>query len=243
MDNLIAEQKAPPFIIVMTYGMTNEIQFGGLRDFAIRHFETVLVDELIPYIDANFRTLSDQSHRAMAGLSMGGMETKMITLRNLDMFSHIGLFSGGLISLDDVNNTPGFKEKVKLVFVSYGSKEVGGGNRGGRQHQAVIPRRVTTRFRKLASTVTITCLLRRPTSGSRGGEASVNLRRCCSKSRPLRRLPRDLPRPARRSPRPRRRLFASMPAGSRPLPIRRAKSGRQITASKEATRSIVIRTR
>jgi enterochelin esterase-like enzyme len=140
IDNLIAEKKSRPFIIVMTYGMTNEIQFGGLRDFDIGHFETVLVDELIPYIDANFRTLSDQSHRAMAGLSMGGMETKMITLRNLDTFSHIGLFSGGSISLDDVNSTPGFKEKVKLVFVSYGSKEVGGGNRGGRQRPGGDPK-------------------------------------------------------------------------------------------------------
>ncbi|UCD51103.1 MAG: hypothetical protein JSW27_00435, partial [Phycisphaerales bacterium] len=70
---------------------------------------------------------------AMAGLSMGGMETKSITLKNLDKFSHIGLFSGGSISLDDVNNTPGFKEKVELVFVSYGSRELGGGRgrRGG----------------------------------------------------------------------------------------------------------------
>jgi enterochelin esterase-like enzyme len=113
----------------MTYGMTNEIRFGGLRNFDIKPFQTVFVEELIPYIDANFRTLSDQSHRAMAGLSMGGMETKSITLKNLDTFSHIGLFSGGTISLDDVNNTSGFKEKVKLVFVSYGSRELGGGHR------------------------------------------------------------------------------------------------------------------
>jgi enterochelin esterase-like enzyme len=93
----------------------------------------VLVDELIPYVDGNFRTMADQPHRAMAGLSMGGMETKMITLKNLGKFSHIGLFSGGSISMDDVNNTPGFKEKVKLVFVSYGSRELGGDrtNRGG----------------------------------------------------------------------------------------------------------------
>ena len=133
MDNLIAEGKIGPFLIVMTYGMTNEIRFGGLKNFDIGPFQTVLVDELIPYIDANFRTLSDQSNRAMAGLSMGGMETKSITLKNLDKFSHIGLFSGGTISLDDVNNTPGFKEKVKLVFVSYGSRELGGGRdrRGG----------------------------------------------------------------------------------------------------------------
>jgi enterochelin esterase-like enzyme len=132
MDNLLAEGKCKPFLIVMTYGMTNEIRFGGLRNFDIKPFQTVLVDELIPYIDANFRTLSDQPNRAMAGLSMGGMETKTITLNNLDKFSHIGLFSGGTFSMEDVNNTPGFKEKVKLAFVSYGSREIGG-NRGGRR--------------------------------------------------------------------------------------------------------------
>jgi len=130
MDNLLAEGKIKPFLIVMTYGMTNEIRFGGLRNFDIGPFQTVLVDELIPYIDANFRTFSDQPHRAMAGLSMGGMETKSITLKNLDKFSHIGLFSGGTISPDDVNNTPGFKKKIKLVFVSYGSRELGGARRG-----------------------------------------------------------------------------------------------------------------
>jgi enterochelin esterase-like enzyme len=126
MDNLIAEGKCKPFLLVMTYGMTNEIKFGGLRNFDIKPFQTVLVDELIPYIDGNFRTLSDQLHRAMAGLSMGGMETKMITMANLDKFSWIGLLSGGTFSLDDVNKTPGFKEKVKLVFVSFGSRELEG---------------------------------------------------------------------------------------------------------------------
>jgi len=124
MDNLIAEGKARPFIIVMTYGMTNEVKMGGLRNFDIKPFQTVLVDELIPYIDTNFRTLNNQPNRAMAGLSMGGFETRLITLENLDTFSHIGLFSGGSISLDDVKNTHGFKEKVKLVFVSYGSREI-----------------------------------------------------------------------------------------------------------------------
>jgi enterochelin esterase-like enzyme len=113
----------------MTYGMTNEVRMGGMANFDIKHFEKVLVDELIPYIDTNFRTLTDQPNRAMAGLSMGSMETKTITLKHLDKFSHIGLFSGATITLDDVEKTPGFKEKVKLVFVSYGSKEVGGGDR------------------------------------------------------------------------------------------------------------------
>ncbi|MBI1387180.1 MAG: hypothetical protein GC154_01865 [bacterium] len=130
MDNLIAEGKINPFLIVMTYGMTNDVRFGGLRNFSIDPFQTVLVDELIPYVDSHFRTLADQPHRGMAGLSMGGMETKTITLKNLDKFSHIGLFSGGTISMDDVNNTPDFKEQVKLVFVSYGSRELEGGRRG-----------------------------------------------------------------------------------------------------------------
>lgn len=131
MDNMIAEGKIEPFIIVMTYGMTNEIKFGGLRSFDIKPFQTVLVDELIPYVDANFQTLSDRKHRAMAGLSMGGMETKMITLANLDKFSYIGLFSGGTFTMDDVNKTPGFKEKVKLAFVSFGSREIEGGRGWG----------------------------------------------------------------------------------------------------------------
>ncbi|HEY9123814.1 MAG TPA: alpha/beta hydrolase-fold protein [Bacteroidales bacterium] len=124
MDNLIAEGKVKPFIIVMTYGMTNEIKFGTLKSFDIKPFQTVLVNELIPYVDANFLTLSDRNNRAMAGLSMGGMETKMITLANLDKFAYIGLFSGGTFSMEDVNNTPGFKEKVKLAFVSFGSREL-----------------------------------------------------------------------------------------------------------------------
>jgi enterochelin esterase-like enzyme len=156
MDNLIAAGKSKPFIIVMTYGLTNEgpgpggrrppgaragtnapsarattnapargFGGGGGNPFtaAAEAFEKVLVGELIPYIDANFRTLTDQPHRAMAGLSMGGVETKIITLKNLDKFSHIGLFSGGVINTNDVHNTPGFREKVKVVFASCGSKE------------------------------------------------------------------------------------------------------------------------
>jgi enterochelin esterase-like enzyme len=119
MDNLIAEGKIKPFIIVMTYGMTNEIKFGGLRNFDIKPFQTVLVEELIPYIDANFNTIADQPHRAMAGLSMGGMETKTITLNNPDVFSYYGLLSGGIYAPDDIKD----KSKVKLIFLSCGSKE------------------------------------------------------------------------------------------------------------------------
>ena len=66
----------------------------------------------------------------MAGLSMGGMQTHNITLAHLDTFSHIGLFSGGSVGTNEITDMAAFKHKVKLVFISYGSRELGG-NRGG----------------------------------------------------------------------------------------------------------------
>jgi len=119
MDNLIAEGKIKPFIIVMTYGMTNDVRMGGMKNFRIEPFQTVLLDELIPYVDANFRTLADQPDRAMAGLSMGGMETRTITLARPDVFSHYALLSGGTYAPDDIKD----KSKVKLIFLSCGSFE------------------------------------------------------------------------------------------------------------------------
>ena len=119
MDNLIAEGKVKPFIIVMTYGMTNNIQFGGLGQFTAKEFETVLVDELIPYIDANFQTIPKKEARAMAGLSMGGMETKTITLRRPEVFAYYGLLSGGQYAPSDIKD----KNQVKMIFQSCGSKE------------------------------------------------------------------------------------------------------------------------
>ena len=119
MDNLIAEGKINPFIIVMTYGMTNEIKFGGLGGFTAKEFETVLVDELIPYIDSHFNTIADKEHRAMAGLSMGGMETHTITLRRPEVFSYYGLLSGGVYTPQEIAD----KNQVKLIFLSCGSKE------------------------------------------------------------------------------------------------------------------------
>jgi len=119
MDNMIAEGTIKPFIIVMTYGMTNEVKMGGMKNFKIDSFQTVLVDELIPYVDANFRTIANQSHRAMAGLSMGGMETHIITLNKPDVFSYYALLSGGIYSPEEIKD----KSKVKLIFLSCGSKE------------------------------------------------------------------------------------------------------------------------
>ncbi len=144
MDNLIAEGKAVPFIIVME---NSSIRFDRLRepkpesnanadaakkrhggpmggfDFA-GEFKKVLINDLIPYVEANYRVIGDKDHRAMAGLSMGGMQTRLITLSNPDKFSQVGMFSGGSISIDDIEKTPDFKKNVKLLFISYGSREL-----------------------------------------------------------------------------------------------------------------------
>ncbi|MFC3813219.1 alpha/beta hydrolase [Lacihabitans lacunae] len=119
MDNLIAEGKIIPFIIVNTYGMTNEIKWGGMKDFKIEPFQTVLVDELIPYIDSNFRTLATKDKRAMAGLSMGGMETHTITLNKPEVFGYYALLSGGTYLPEEIKE----KSQVKMIFLSSGSKE------------------------------------------------------------------------------------------------------------------------
>ena len=116
---MIAEGKIQPFIIVMTYGMTNEVKWGHIKEFSQEPFQKVLINELIPYVDANFRTVAKQSHRAMAGLSMGGMETHTITLNKPDVFSYYALLSGGIYTPEEIKD----KSKVKLIFLSCGSKE------------------------------------------------------------------------------------------------------------------------
>ena len=65
----------------------------AMQDMAAA-FEDDVTEALIPFVDTTFRTIADRDHRAMAGLSMGGMQTFQITLNHLDLFSHIGGFSG-----------------------------------------------------------------------------------------------------------------------------------------------------
>ena len=166
MDNMIAEGRIKPFIVVMTYGMTNTgapigrrpagpppggapaagatpstagapaaRPAGGMgaagvvssgitagEPTGVGAFQTVLLDELIPYVDEHFRTIAKRDGRAMAGLSMGGFETHTITLAKPEVFGYWGLLSGG-------NYTPAELEgkmKPKFMFISYGSKETRG---------------------------------------------------------------------------------------------------------------------
>jgi len=119
MDNLIADGKAKPFIIVMAYGLTNDFKFGSIGKFTAEEFEKVLIDELIPHIDKHFLTKADKWNRAMAGLSMGGMETKLITLRRPEVFGYWGLLSGGTYMPEEIKDP----KAVKVIFESCGDKE------------------------------------------------------------------------------------------------------------------------
>ena len=119
MDNLIADGKIKPFIVVMAYGLTNDFKFGSIGQFTAKEFETLLIDELIPYIDANFLTKTDKWSRALAGLSMGGMETKLITLRRPEMFGYWGLLSGGQYAPEEINDP----SVVRVIFKSCGDEE------------------------------------------------------------------------------------------------------------------------
>ena len=156
MDNLIAEGKALPFIIVMEngtwtmprpamgqrppQGMGQRPQGApqgqrpqgqgrprggmGLPSGWADGFANTLIKDCIPYIDSHFRTIADNKHRAMAGLSMGGMQTKSITVAHPEVFSSLGIFSGGTITVEDTANNPEFAKGLQLVFVSFGSREL-----------------------------------------------------------------------------------------------------------------------
>ena len=152
LDNLIASKSSKPMIIVMAYGYAHHIGyvepdltgkgFGSpemmksMQEMFVA-FEDDLTKVLIPYVDANFRTVADREHRAMAGLSMGGMQTFQITFAHLDTFSYIGGFSGSG-GLGMMSKTPfdpktaydgaladpeAFAKRVHLVWIGVGTEE------------------------------------------------------------------------------------------------------------------------
>lgn len=154
VDNLLAAGKARPMLIVMERGNAlkpdeEPFRFQPPRpgekmpslDFKriFRTLDAVFIDDLIPLIDRTYRTKADAEHRAMAGLSWGGMQTHTIGLGHPDTFSQFGLFSGGSIDPATVPDLDAFKRTVKVAFIGYGSRElIDGRNRSGDDPKANV---------------------------------------------------------------------------------------------------------
>ena len=137
MDNAIAKGEAVPMIVVMESGdIKAPFNFAGGgsnqqgRSEYGASFYPVLINDLIPYIDKNFRTKSDREHRAMAGLSWGGHQTFDIVLQNLDKFAWMGTFSGAIFGLDVKSaydgvfaNADEFNKKIHYFYMNWGSED------------------------------------------------------------------------------------------------------------------------
>ena len=134
MDNAIAKGEAVPMIVVMESGDI-KAPFRGGNNQAGRSeygasFYPVLLNDLIPYIDNNFRTKSDRENRAMAGLSWGGHQTFDVVLPNLDKFAWLGTFSGAIFGLDVKTaydgvfaNANEFNKKVHYMYMNWGEED------------------------------------------------------------------------------------------------------------------------
>jgi enterochelin esterase-like enzyme len=138
LDNLIAGKQATPMIVVMDRGYATDptqpvaTNAPGMS-MAGNVFPDVLVKEIVPMVDAKFRTLASRDHRAMAGLSMGGFQTFQTTMTNLDKFAYIGGFSGAGFMQPGTDITKmyngvfadanAFNQKVKVLYLSVGTTE------------------------------------------------------------------------------------------------------------------------
>jgi len=130
LDNLIAEKKAVPMIVVMADGNLPINSFG---EEALNVFEKELKMSVIPFVEKNYRVKIDAKDRALAGLSMGGLQTLYAGVKNTDMFSYLGVFSSGWFAnqteLTDhqyefmKNNSDKINTNLKQFWISQGGKE------------------------------------------------------------------------------------------------------------------------
>jgi enterochelin esterase-like enzyme len=146
LDNLIAQNKAVPMIVVMPYNGSNyprlPLASPGAGGATSSQFEDYLTKELIPYVDANYRTLTDRKNRAMAGLSAGGGATFNVGLKHTELFSQFGFFSSGAITGEAVSRYPELASakaaagKLDLIWISYGNQDPN--NAGAKQFDAAL---------------------------------------------------------------------------------------------------------
>lgn len=133
MDNLIAQGKAEPMIVVMTNGLTDGSWAGGSNVEGMRALEQELLTDVIPLIEKRYRVRTDRNSRAIAGLSMGGGQAFVIGMRHLELFSAIGEFSSGLLSdsswdyarygVENIDKPQTVNDMLRLLWVSCGTKD------------------------------------------------------------------------------------------------------------------------
>jgi len=158
LDNLIADKKIVPMVVIFPNGnATATAQVGsgvegapargtasasapatagaragraGTNDGWSNFTSNDLLKDLVPFMESHYSILTDRDHQALAGLSMGGMQTRTVVTANLDRFAYVGVFSGGNILPDNISEMDKFKKANKLVYMSFGSNESSTGRNG-----------------------------------------------------------------------------------------------------------------
>ena len=128
LDNLIADKIAPPMIVVMPNGYGYGWDSGVAADKQQADFQRDLVEDLIPFVETNYRASRDRKHRALAGLSRGGGQTLSIGLRQLGLFSRLGVFSAGSNNpqeafKDIAANAKKVNEQLDLFWIGSGTDD------------------------------------------------------------------------------------------------------------------------
>jgi enterochelin esterase-like enzyme len=133
LDNLIAEQKSTPMLIVMVDG---NVGSGGLANFSertLQQFENELKQAVIPFVEKSYRAKTESRDRALAGLSMGGLQTLHTGMHNYQLFSYLGVFSSGWFASNTTlsdpqyafmkQNMPSIMDSIKLLWISMGGEK------------------------------------------------------------------------------------------------------------------------
>jgi enterochelin esterase-like enzyme len=134
LDNLLADKKAKPMLVVMMDGnMGGPGGIAGFSENTLQAFERELKQTVIPFVESNFRVAPGANNRALAGLSMGGLQTLYAGARNSDMFSYLGVFSSGFFANNPKLSDPQYaylktnvgtiNQNVKQLWLSMGGPE------------------------------------------------------------------------------------------------------------------------
>lgn len=129
LDRLISEGKASPMIVCMANGMIPEEQ-DGITTINRHKMSELWINELIPYIEGKYRTYGDKEHRAVAGLSMGSMQTSIVSFTHSELFTYVGLFSGFMRDISSngdshltKENILNFNKNIKVFFRAIGESD------------------------------------------------------------------------------------------------------------------------